>query len=158
MSNYSFNINSTRLRLQISSQLCKMTPWNHVFISLFSLIQTVFGLTAPDRQTDGELIWMRRGGIPPRQTRSLWSSSSWKKTLHRADRIPAIPLYSNPSSIRPTRSSGFHLSLHVSLSLSLSLVFSLHTSFFSFISVFTALCSKVNSRNVQVCTLKNVVY
>ena len=119
MSSCSFNINSTHLNLQMTFQLCKMTLIQRLHLTLPSLLLIDLDSTLSDssRWRDGWLIQMSSGGIPP--TWSLRSSNSWKKMLQRADRIPAIPLYTNPSSIRLTSSLGFFLSLHVSLSVSL---------------------------------------
>lgn len=119
MSACSFNISSTHLHLQMTLQLCKMTliPHLHPTLPLFLLIDLDCTLSDSSRWRDGWLIQMSSGGIPP--TWSLRSSNSWKKMLQRVDRIPAIPLYTNPSSIRLTSSLSFYLSLHVSLSVSL---------------------------------------
>lgn len=109
ISNYPFNSTILTLPPSFAKWL-----WCLIFIRLFpfssSLIQQTCVQSDSFRWRDARLMagsW----DIPLRW--SLWSWHSWKMLLHAADRIPAVPLCTKPSSIRPSSSLDFHLPLRM---------------------------------------------
>lgn len=99
--NYSFNINSTCLSLQIAVQFCKtnLNPCLNLTPRCFSWC----------------FVWQLRWNrwMPNREVEVFFPDVSMSKCFLeggslKEQTIPAIPLYINPSSITLTSSLGFH--------------------------------------------------
>lgn len=90
----SLNVNSAQLSLQSAFLLCKVSLGPQPLLFLIDSDGLGWRHQMERRRHDMDEQWTDSScGLKG-------PSNSWKRTLQRADRIPAISLYTNPSLIR----------------------------------------------------------